>query len=325
MRKINWNPNSHNPLETQLGMNPCVATVGFFDGVHMGHQHLIGQVVSSAKEMGLEATVVTFARHPRQVLQPDFKPQMLTTHEEKMALLEQTGVDNCVVLDFTRETASLSAYEFMKRVLRDQLNVRRLTIGYDNRFGHNREEGFDDYARHGRELGMEVVQSTPLTVDEIRVSSSTVRKMLHEGDMEKVMTCLGRPYSFGGKVVSGFQQGRKLGFPTANIQLDDSSKLLPKAGVYAAKAMLEDNGECMHAVMNIGMRPTFEGHEPSIEVHIMHYEGDLYGQELVVQPLHRWREEHKFDTLNLLVAQMHEDVRKTENYFKNEMRNEKEK
>ena len=304
-----------NEQDSTAVTKPNVVTVGFFDGVHLGHQHLIRQVVSLAHDKGMESTVVTFSRHPRQVLQPRFKPQLLTTFEEKISLLTQTGVDNCVVLDFTKEMAALSARSFMQQVLRDQLHAHCLITGYDNKFGHNREEGFDDYVRHGQELGIEVLQSSPLTVGDILVSSSTVRRQLLDGDIEAASSCLGRRYSFAGKVVSGFQQGRKLGFPTANIELDDSQKLLPKTGVYAAKVLVEGEAEYKLAVMNIGVRPTFDGHEPTIEVHVIRYQGDLYGRRMTVCPYHRWRGEHKFETLDLLVAQMHEDVENTDSYF----------
>ena len=171
-----------------------VATIGFFDGVHLGHQHLIHQVVEEAKEREMESMVVTFDRHPRQVLSPDFHPQLLTSYEEKMVRLAKTGVDNCVVLRFTPEMASLSAADFMRCVLHGQLAIRRLVMGYDNRFGKGSAEGFDDYVRHGATLGMEVVQGAPLSVDGIRVSSSAIRQMLLQGDVETATRCMGHQY-----------------------------------------------------------------------------------------------------------------------------------
>ena len=178
------------------GLGASVATIGFFDGVHLGHQHLIRQVVEDAKARGMESMVVTFDCHPRQVLCPDFQPQLLTSYDEKMVRLAKTGVDNCVVLHFTPEMSALSAADFMRQVLQEQLGVRRLFRGYDNRFGKGSAEGFDDYVRHGAALGMELVQGEPLSVDGIRVSSSAIRQLLLQGDIETATKCMGHHYTF---------------------------------------------------------------------------------------------------------------------------------
>ncbi len=295
-----------------------VATIGFFDGVHLGHQHLIHQVVEEAKEREMESMVVTFDRHPRQVLSPDFHPQLLTSYEEKMVRLAKTGVDNCVVLRFTPEMASLSAADFMRHVLHGQLAVRRLVMGYDNRFGKGSAEGFDDYVRHGATLGMEVVQGAPLSVDGIRVSSSTIRQMLLQGDVETATRCLGHQYTLVGRVVEGYQQGRRLGFPTANLLLEDVAKMLPAPGAYVARVRLEGSMEMKRAVTNIGMRPTFQGHGMAIETHVINYDGDLYGKRMLVALTHRLREERKFESTGRLVAQLREDVRRANAIFDEE-------
>lgn len=295
-----------------------VATIGFFDGVHLGHQHLIHQVVEEAKERGMESMVVTFDRHPRQVLNPDFHPQLLTSYEEKMVRLAKTGVDNCVVLRFTPEMASLSAADFMRHVLHGQLAVRRLVMGYDNRFGKGSAEGFDDYVRHGATLGMEVVQGAPLSVDGIRVSSSAIRQMLLQGDVETATRCLGHQYTLVGRVVEGYQQGRRLGFPTANLLLEDVAKMLPAPGAYVARVRLEGSMETKRAVTNIGMRPTFQGHGMAIETHVINYDGDLYGKRMMVALTHRLREERKFESTGRLVAQLREDVRRANAIFDEE-------
>ena len=295
-----------------------VATIGFFDGVHLGHQHLIHQVVEEAKEREMESMVVTFDRHPRQVLSPDFHPQLLTSYEEKMVRLAKTGVDNCVVLRFTPEMASLSAADFMRCVLHGQLAVRRLVMGYDNRFGKGSAEGFDDYVRHGATLGMEVVQGAPLSVDGIRVSSSAIRQMLLQGDVETATRCLGHQYTLVGRVVEGYQQGRRLGFPTANLLLEDVAKMLPAPGAYVARVRLEGSMEMKRAVTNIGMRPTFQGHGMAIETHVINYDGDLYGKRMLVALTHRLREERKFESTGHLVAQLREDVRRANAIFDEE-------
>ena len=295
-----------------------VATIGFFDGVHLGHQHLIHQVVEEAKEREMESMVVTFDRHPRQVLSPDFHPQLLTSYEEKMVRLAKTGVDNCVVLHVTPEMASLAAADFMRRVLHGQLAVRRLVMGYDNRFGKGSAEGFDDYVRHGATLGMEVVQGAPLSVDGIRVSSSAIRQMLLQGDVETATRCLGHQYTLVGRVVEGYQQGRRLGFPTANLLLEDVAKMLPAPGAYVARVRLEGSMEMKRAVTNIGMRPTFQGHGMAIETHVINYDGDLYGKRMLVALTHRLREERKFESTGRLVAQLREDVRRANAIFDEE-------
>lgn len=294
---------------------PCVATVGFFDGVHLGHQHLIRMVNEEARRRGLASTVITFDAHPRQVLDPSFQPQLLTSFGEKMERMALTGADQCVVLPFSREMAALSARSFMQTVLGQRLCARMLVTGYDNRFGHNRAEGFDDYVAYGRQLGIEVVKATPLTVGEINVSSSVIRRLISEGDVETAAKCLGYDYSLTGSVVGGYQQGRKLGFPTANLSLEEPAKLLPASGVYAVKARIGGSQEWRRGVMNIGSRPTFHGDHVSIEVHLLDYEGDLYGQALTVAVCHRLREECKFDQPSQLVVQMQEDVRKTHEFF----------
>lgn len=292
------------------GLGASVATIGFFDGVHLGHQHLIRQVVEDAKARGMESMVVTFDCHPKQVLCPDFHPQLLTSHGEKMVRLAKTGVDTCVVLHFTPEMAALTAADFMCQVLQGQLGVRRLVMGYDNRFGRGSAEGFDDYVRHGAALGMEVVQGEPLSVDGIRVSSSAIRQLLKQGDMETATKCLGHHYTLMGKVVEGYQQGRRLGFPTANLLLDDVAKMLPAPGAYVSKVRLEGSMEMKRAVTNIGMRPTFQGHGMAIETHVINYDGDLYGKHMLVALTHRLREERKFESTGRLVAQLREDVRR---------------
>lgn len=303
-------------------LRPSVATIGFFDGVHLGHRHLIAQVTRRARAAGLASMVVTFDNHPRQVTSPGFIPQMLTTNEEKMVQLANTGIEACALLHFTPQTAALSAREFMQQVLRDQLHVRQLVIGYDNRFGHNRAEGFDDYVRHGHDLGIEVTASTPFDIDGEAVSSSRIRRLVMQGEMEQATRCLGYPYTLVGRVVEGYQQGRRLGFPTANLDLDCAAKLLPAQGVYAVKARVEGSMEMKHAVMNIGRRPTFGGEETTVEVHIINYEGNLYGLHVVVSVIERLRGERKFDSTGALAVQLREDVQTALQMFDNEINHE---
>ena len=285
----------------------CVATIGCFDGVHMGHQLLIRTVRRQAEERGLQSVVITFDRQPRELFDTTYRPQLLSTLEEKEQLMESLGVDQLVVLPFTRELASLTAQAFMQRVLQEQLGVQVLVTGYDNRFGKNRSEGFNDYVRYGKALGMEVLRGEEATfpgTDEA-VSSSAIRQMLSEGKVRQIQEGLTRPYSLTGKVVAGEHIGHEIGFPTANLSLENPYKVIPAPGVYAVWAIL--GTERMPAMMNIGMRPTFEGTKQTLEVHILNKVGDVYGQMLTVEFMERLRSERRFDTREALVEQLKTD------------------
>lgn len=281
-----------------------VATIGFFDGVHRGHRYLIAKVVEAARREGVQSMVVTFDKHPRQVLGDNYRPMLLTTLEEKLQLIAQTGVDNCVVVPFNRTTASLGAYDFMRDILKERLHVQHLVIGYDNRFGHNREEGIDDYRRYGLELGMAVEQNNAFVMNGYRVSSSLVRKLVAEGGVDIAARCLGRPYRVTGTVVKGFQEGRKMGFPTANVDLGNSGKLVPGRGVYAVLAGIEKTDDSFFGMMNIGCRPTFGGTAQTLEVNIFNFSGNLYGKRLTVQFVKRLRGESKFSSPEELKRQL---------------------
>ncbi len=288
-------------------LRPCVATIGFFDGVHRGHQFLIANVMEEARRRGLASLVITFDRHPRQVLNQAYQPQLLTTLERKLQLISLTGVDNVAVLRFSKEMASLTAREFMGQVLAERLNVKALVIGYDNRFGHDRTEGFDDYVAYGRELGMQVVQAQSYTLDNMKVSSSLVRSFLEGGEVEMAAHCLNRPFELCGKVKKGFQEGRKLGFPTANLDLGNGGQLIPKEGVYAVWASVDGHSRPLPAMMDIGSRPTFGGSRLSLEVNIIGFHGNLYDKSVKVQFMSRVRDNRKFDSVDSLAEQLRKD------------------
>ncbi len=293
-----------------------VATIGFFDGVHRGHQYLIRRLREEAEIQGMQSMVITFDRHPREVLGSNYQPRMLSTLDEKMERLKQTGVDRCVVLPFTRELAALSAREFMQQVLKRQLNVARLYMGYDNRFGHNREEGFDDYVRYGREIGIEVILNDAFTLNQIHISSSVVRSFVSEGEIELANQCLGYPYMVTGKVVDGVREGRKMGFPTANIEPDDAQKLIPAPGVYAVRVSVEGSREWLDGMMNIGTRPTFGENKLSLETHILHFSDDIYGKKLTVAFVKRLRAEQRFSSVAALREQLVKDEQQVEDLFR---------
>ena len=294
---------------------PSVATIGFFDGVHSGHRYLIEQVKHYAQKDHLASIVITFVQHPRQLLHPEQSFHLLSSTDMKLLLLSKTGIGEGVVLPFSKTIASLSAFDFMQQVLRDQLNVRRLVIGYDNRFGHNRQETFEDYVRYGREMGIEVVKSQEFLNDGMKVSSSVIRSLLLEGNIRLANKCLGYPFTVVGKVVGGYQEGRKLGFPTANLVLDEASQLLPQPGVYAVWARLKHQMTMYKAMMNIGTRPTFQGHVQTLEVNIFNFSDNIYGQQLIVSFADRLRDEHCFTTPEALSRQLDEDKQQAEACF----------
>ena len=292
---------------TDVQTEPCVATIGFFDGVHRGHQFLIHHLVETARLDGMQSMVITFDEHPRKVLQSDYQPEMLSTLDSKLLLLSKTEVDNAVVLHFDKAMAAMSAREFMQQVLHDHLRVKKLFIGYDHRFGHNREETFDDYVRYGKEMGIEVIKNQAFSLNGINVSSSVIRSFLKEGEVDMANQCLGYPYTIIGKVVNGYHEGRKMGFPTANLDLSHFGQMIPAPGVYAVKARLENTVVWKRGMMNVGTRPTFDGKQLTLETHIFNFDGDIYGQLLLVSFVQRIRGEQKFEGPEELAAQLKED------------------
>lgn len=297
-------------LTDPLPYQACVATIGFFDGVHRGHRFLIRQLTRYAVGHDLASLLVTFRTHPRQVMQAAYQPQLLTTYDEKCGQLATTGADYCLTLDFTTALAALSARRFMAEILKEKLSVKVLVIGYDHRFGHDRSEGFAEYVEYGRELGMEVVRADAFAMSEVNVSSSMVRAFLAEGEVGMAARCLTRPYEITGRVVHGFHVGHELGFPTANIQVEDAQKLIPKNGVYAVWVKGKTGGEehVWGGMLNIGLRPTMEnGENRTIEVHLLDFAGDLYGCRLTLSFVRRLRDERKFRNKGELVHQLRED------------------
>ena len=288
---------------------PTVATIGFFAGVHLGHRYRINQVKIAASQCGWCSSIITFPVHPRQVIQSDYQPQLLSSPEEKIELLDQTGVDHCILLPFTQELSKLTAWEFMQ-LLYDKYKVRMLVIGYDHRFGHNRAETFEDYCRYGRELGIHIMQATAYTQEQDKVSSSAIRRALLSGDVMTAKKHLGYNYFLEGTVVGGYQVGRKIGFPTANLRVDFPHKLIPSIGVYAVRVHVA--GQQWKGMLSIGYRPTLNnGNDLSIEVHILDFEGDIYHQKMRLEFIEFLRPEIKFDSINELVLQMHKDKEET--------------
>lgn len=296
---------------SDIAFRPSVATIGFFDGVHRGHRYLIEQVREAAAARGLASSVITFPMHPRKVMQSDYHPELLTTCDEKVTLLAQTGIDSCIMLDFTPEVAHLSAKEFMS-ILKERYRIQALVIGHDHRFGHNRSEGFEDYVRYGKALGMEILLARAYTYKrevaetEVTISSSVIRRLLQEGNVSEAAEYLGYDFFLEGTVVGGYHVGRKIGFPTANLRVTDPDKMIPADGVYAVHVFLE--GKKYGGMLSIGYRPTLDnGPDRSIEVHIFHFNADIYNQPMRISFVRRTRPELKFNSMDELIERLHLD------------------
>lgn len=280
--------------------------MGFFDGVHVGHRFLIDQVKEIARRKGLPSAVITFPVHPRKVLQKDYQPKLLCGYDEKLARLATSGIDYCVSLPFTPELSLLSARAFMAQILKERIGVETLVIGYDHRFGHNRDEGFNEYVRYGKELGMEVVQAKELRLEGHDVSSSQIRRLLGEGDISCANALLSYRYTLSGKIVEGYQVGRTIGFPTANIKAWEKYKVIPELGVYAV--LVHFGGQVRKGMLYIGTRPTMHNDEEvSVEVNVFDFSGDLYNESLTVEFIDFIRPDQKFENMQALVAQIHRD------------------
>ncbi|ULB36018.1 bifunctional riboflavin kinase/FAD synthetase [Proteiniphilum propionicum] len=303
-------------VEKEIADLSYVATVGFFDGVHIGHRHLINQVKAEARNRNLPSAVITFPVHPRKVLQKDFQPALLCGFEEKLEQLATTGIDYCISLPFTIELSELSAKDFMQKVLKEKLHVDTLFVGYDHRFGHNREDGYTQYQRYGSELGINVIKAAELQYGESDVSSSRIRRLLKVGKIKEANLLLSYNYRLSGKIVEGYQVGRTIGFPTANICVWERYKVLPELGVYAVQVHLRDI--IYPGMLYIGTRPTLHADtETSVEVNIFDFEANLYDQSMAVEFIDFIRADEKFDTIEELVAQIHQDKESVKKRLKN--------
>ncbi len=285
-----------------------VLTVGTFDGVHEGHRALVERIVAVAKQKNLRSVVVSFDPHPRDILQPGTNGiQLLTTLEERAQILDDLGVDQLVVIPFTRDFSLLTSEEFIREILWKRIGMSHIIIGHDHHFGRNREGGLEQLQNMGTTLGFTVELVGKQEIGHVTVSSTAVRKAIREsGDVELVASFLGRPYALTGTVVHGKKRGRILGFPTANLRLHESRKIIPKSGVYAVDVVY--SGTVWRGMLNIGIRPTFnDGNDLSVEVHLIGFDGDLYGQSLTVRFLGRIRDEMAFSGMPALREQLEKD------------------
>ena len=282
-----------------------IVTIGTFDGVHIGHQKIIKKLIKTANEKQLKSVVLTFFPHPRMVLQKHTDIQLLNTIEERKALLYDFGVNDIYIQEFTKEFSELSAEDFVKTLLVDILNAKHIIIGYDHQFGKNRSAGIDDLKIFGKQFGFEVEEISVQDVDDVAVSSTKIRNALNQGDITIANSYLGYSYFLTGTVIKGKGLGRQIDFPTANIAIKETYKLIPKQGVYVVKTTIAN--KMVFGMMNIGTNPTVNGKELSIEVHLFDFNSDIYGAKLKVELLHRLRDEHHFDSVDDLKNQLHQD------------------
>jgi riboflavin kinase/FMN adenylyltransferase len=282
-----------------------IVTVGTFDGVHLGHQEIITQVVERAKKSGHAAVLLTFDPHPRKVLQPNAPMLLIQTLKERAATLKRLGLDHVVVHPFTKSFSQLSAAAYVETILIDMLNTKEIVIGHNHRFGKNRAAAVDDLEHFGNIYDFGVTQINAQQLDNISISSTKIRAALSIGDIATANAYLGHPFTLSGSVVKGQEKGRTIGFPTANIFVSDPDKIIPKKGVYAAQVNVNNIGYL--SMMNIGTNPTVNGQQQSIEIHIINWSGDLYGQNLQVALLDRVRDEVKFDSMSDLQEQLEKD------------------
>lgn len=297
--------------------NGVVATIGMFDGVHVGHKSVLKVVVDIAKERAMQSAVVTFFKHPQCILHSDCSIKMLMPVEDRIKYLKKEDIDEIILINFTKELSQLSADGFIN-MLHSKYNVAVLVVGYNHRFGHNREESLRDYIAYGKKIGVEVVSGKEYKGDFSLVSSSIIRRDVAAGDVETASKKLGKPFYLRGEVIQGFKNGRKLGFPTANMALPDSSLLLPQNGVYAVRVGVPGMGN-YDGMCNIGVRPTLGGKTAlSIEVNIFDFDADIYGKEIEIQFIKYIRAEKKMNNLVELSAQLGEDKRKAQEILDSE-------
>jgi riboflavin kinase/FMN adenylyltransferase len=292
-----------------------VVTIGTFDGVHIGHRKILERIIHSAQELDCNSIVLTFFPHPRMVLQAGSDVKLLNTMEEKIALLEAIGIDNLIIHPFDKEFSRLTAEEFVKEILVDKLHIQKIIIGYDHRFGRNRTADINDLIHYGTAYGFEVEQISAQEINDNAVSSTKIRNAILEGNSALAKEYLGYNYFFSGTVVKGKQLGRTIGFPTANIHIEEDYKLIPKNGVYVVKGTC--NEEILFGMMNIGTRPTVEGKSQTIEVHFFDFDKDIYNQHITIEIQEFIRDEHKFESLDELKNQIQKDKVFSINFLNN--------
>lgn len=292
-------------------------TIGTFDGVHFGHQKIIERLVFEAKKVKKKSVLLTFFPHPRMVLQKDASIELLNTIDERASLLEKTGLDYLIIHPFSKAFSRTSAFEFVRDILVNQLNISKLIIGYDHHFGKNREGNITQLTEYSHLYDFNVEEIPAQDIDDVSVSSTKIRKALHLGNLRTANNYLGYNFMLCGTVVNGKKLGGKIGYPTANISVKERYKLIPKTGVYVVQTKIQN--ETVFGMMNIGNRPTINGNHQTIEVHFFDFNKNLYGKKLTIELLYFLRDEKKFGSIDLLIHQLKKDEKTARDYIKNNL------
>lgn len=299
-----------------LNNQPTVVTIGTFDGVHVGHQKIINRLINTGKLEGLQSVILTFFPHPRMVLQKDSNIKLINTIDERHSILDELGLDCLVIKKFTHEFSRLSAEDFVKQILVEKLNAKKVIIGYDHRFGRNRNADINDLKAFGETYDFEVEEISAQDINDVAVSSTKIRKALLEGEMQKANMFLGYNFMLTGKVTKGKGLGKQLGFPTANIEIVEDYKIIPKQGSYIVNALI--NETLVYGMMNIGMNPTVNGDKQTIEVHFFDFDANIYEDTIQIDLLHRIRDEEKFESIEVLKNQLKKDKATALEYITNQ-------
>lgn len=305
----------YNSINNFTTTKKTIVTLGTFDGVHIGHNAILDKICKVAKHENLESIILTFFPHPRKIVSNNYDIKLLNTIEEKSVLLEKIGIQNFIIHPFDKTFSELSPREFVTQVLVEKLNIQKIIIGHDHKFGKDRAADFNDLINFGKEFGFEVEEISAQQINEVSVSSTKIRNSLLEGNISLANEYLGYPYVLTGNVVKGNQLGRTIGFPTANIEIPEEYKLIPKNGVYIVTANVLDQN--VFGMMNIGVKPTLGENKLSIEVHLLDFDKDIYNQKIQVNLLERLRDEQKFESFEALKSQIELDKQNTIEYFEN--------
>ncbi|WP_407942448.1 bifunctional riboflavin kinase/FAD synthetase [Mesoflavibacter sp. CH_XMU1404-2] len=294
--------------------NHTVLTIGTFDGVHIGHQKIIKRLVEVSKIKNLTPSLLTFFPHPRMVLQKDANIKLINTIDEKKDILKQFGISNLVIKEFTKEFSRLTAEDFVKNILVDHLKAKHIIIGYDHHFGRNRNANIEDLKQFGKDFDFEVEEISKQDINDVAVSSTKIRAALQEGDIKTANTYLGYNFMLTGKVIDGKKLGKTINYPTANLYIKETYKLIPKHGVYVVKSNIDNKD--VFGMMNIGYNPTVNGKHQTIETHFFDFNKNLYGKNLKIELLQRLRDEQKFSSVEELQSQLHIDKKNALEFIK---------